>query len=336
MINTLIVGAGAIGQAFALALTHNSHVKLSLYLKEHHAAHARSHGFRVSTLNKARTTQHLRDFEVLTSTNDLHTQGVFDLVLLCVPSTALRNASWLAEFASAIGPQTTVVVFQPGLDDLERCARHFNREQLVCGMLPFMSFASQEGHTQVWIPPFSKIPLSGTEWRTQLVASALKHGGVMSTRTAHDVRAELATTGPLLDMAMVGLAIADWDLKALRSHYDLLELTCDAIRESIAIGSWFSGRSLPTFTRFIRPSLLTAVTWALPKLAPFDIEAFFQKHYTKLASQTDQMLTTRIAHAKTQRLECHALETLAKRYRKHTRPTPQSQTLEREETCLLH
>src|SRR5207248_2294018 len=198
--NVLIVGAGAVGQVLG-AHFQKGGARVSVLVKEKHAAEARA-GFTLRALHKKGATLAFSP-EVVTA----HAGGRWDLIVLCMSSTALKSGAWLDELARAEG---TFVAIQPGLEDPAYVAARVGAERLVWGMFPLIAFAA-EGATSWYLPPLGKLPFSGA--RAKQVVDLLNAGGLPS-RVHRDVPSAIAFSGPLLEMLIVSLEIAGWKLRA--------------------------------------------------------------------------------------------------------------------------
>lgn len=312
----LLVGAGAVGQVFGRYLR-AAGCDIAFLVKEKHAQEARS-GFTLYALGsheRAPTPELLSGFEVLVSTHEV-AQRHWDQVWLCVSSTALRESDGWGELAQATGGATWVML-QPALDDREGVLRWLPEEQLVSGMIPFLSFHAplkpgdpfpQPG-TAFWFPPLARGLFSGPPVRLETILRTLKAGGYPAQRTPDALRAA-APAAAVLTVAITGLEAAGWSFERWLRH-DALERVVRAAREAVRIAAWRT--HAPTFPilPLLRP---TFFRWLLPvasRVVPMDLEAYLKVHFIKVGAQTRQMLRTYIELGRSAGLPVESLQALA-------------------------
>lgn len=311
----LVVGAGAVGQCYGYYLSRGG-AELSFLVKAKYKAELEQ-GLTVYPLNKSRwKPQRLEGFGVLDSMAEV-AQQTWNQVWLCVASTAL-NDDWLAELAQAVG-DATLVSFTPGLEDRSRICAHFPEEQVVQGMIPFMSFqAPLEGMEKphepgvAWyIPPFSPTPLTGEAERRDWAIWALERGGA-PVASHVDVGQAAAAAAAVFQPYLVALELADWRFAGLRRHPDL-KLAKAAGDEALAVVRDFHGQ-LPRLPGLLnRPLTVSVATRFAPLLIPYDMETFLKYHFSKVAAQTSQMLATWCRQAEARGLEHSSLSLLAEK-----------------------
>jgi ketopantoate reductase len=233
-----------------------------------------------------------------------------DCVFLCMSSTALRRGSWLDELAPTWGG-ATVVGIQPGLDDLRFVSERVGAHRVVWGMFAFMSWASGDG-VSFYRPPLGALPLTGDRERVQPIVETLRRGGLPARRHP-DVVSALAFGGALLDLHMVALECAGFDFASLRGDRELVADMHRAMREALLVTSALRGRRAPLGLRLVRPWLTRLALRLLPRLVPFDVELYLQRHYTKVADQTIAGLRHYLSLAARASLPHHALERMLAR-----------------------
>jgi hypothetical protein len=280
--NILVVGAGAVGQVLGAHLQAGG-ARVSVLVKDKHAAEARR-GFTLKALHRKNQTLAFTP-EVVTSTADAVKQP-WDLVVLCTSSTALRSGPWVDELALASG---TFVCIQPGLEDPDYVKKRVGAERVVWGMFPLVSFA--DGESTAWYqPPLGKLPFSGPH--AEKVVAALNRGR-LAARVHPDVPSAIAFSGPLLEMLIIALEIAGWQLRAVGPQ---LGDAMKGLREALAVIARHRQSPAPFFLKLVRPWMIKL---ALPllRLAPFDVEEYVRRHFTKVGDQTVAGLDNLIAHA---------------------------------------
>lgn len=290
----LVVGAGAVGQAYAYWLLRGG-AQLSFLVKPKYAAAMRA-GQTVYPLNRSKWRgEALGDYGVLDDLGEV-AASTWDQVWLCVASTALSEA-WLAELAEAIG-EATLVSLTPGLEDKARICRFVPEDQVVLGMIPFMSFQAPLPGSErevapgvAWYcPPFSPTPFSGAAARRDWALWALEQGGGKGASHV-DVGRSSAAAAAVFQPYLVALEMSDWSFRALRRHPGL-GLARRAGTEALGVVRSVHG-SAPRLPGLLnRTWVLKAITYGGPWLPPFDLETFLRVHFTKVGAQTLAMLET--------------------------------------------
>ncbi|MBL9038259.1 MAG: ketopantoate reductase [Archangium sp.] len=296
--NVLVVGAGAVGQVFALSLARGGATVSFLVRPKHGARDALQlfeQGGEASTLTA----------QWLTSLDALKRQS-WDQVWLAVPATAYEGDE-IPRVLEATGDTTVVVLATEG-GDLVPAARR------VLGAIPFMAWQhplpGQPGAPGVayWWPPLAQVPLSGVApERVEAVRALLRRGGLRAQRV-DDVAKLGAPVTALLNASVVALEAAGWKLRDFHGRWTTL--AARAAREMMRI----DGVS-PVFRAVTRGPALRVVWWLAAKVVPFDLEAYVQFHFTKMGEQTRAGLGRWIRDGRERGLPVDALEAL-----KHTLP----------------
>ena len=310
--NVLIVGAGAVGQVYGRHFQRGG-ADVAYLVKPQHLDETRG-GLTLYPLNDGRPPPPVRfeGFEALTEAGGRK----LDAAVLCVSSPALRGG-WLDALAAATG-DATVVMLQPGLTDREYVAARVGEGRLVSGLIGFIAYAAPLSDeplplpgTAYWFPPFQMCPFTGAIERVRPIVDALRRGG-FPARIHPDVPSELAFKGAVLETLVVALEHAGWSFAALRRDRELLELAIRASREVASLAEKTLGKKAPAATRRLRPWMVRLITWAAPKVAPFDLEAFFRKHFTKVGDQTRETFVTYAQLSATHGVPTPALLALAR------------------------
>lgn len=290
----LVVGAGAVGQVYALHLAKAGH-RISFFVKEKYRAELRG-GLALHRLGRRTATEKLAGYGIVTSPAEV-AAGRWDQVWLALSSDALRGE--LAGSVLAAVGKATVVCLQPDIGDAERVRRQVPPAQVVQGMIPFISFQSplpgREGPAGMayYLPPLSTTMLAGEASRTDAVCTALRAGGLRAKRVADFARATAATTA-MFQCLIATLESNGWDLSGL-PRSAVLPRGLAAAREALAaVGAETGAKILP-----MRP-LLHPLPWRLvmplvPAVFPFDIEVYLKYHFSKVGVQTRLMLESYIA-----------------------------------------
>jgi hypothetical protein len=271
----LVVGDGALGQVFGLWLTEGGASVTYLVKPGRDDWEAR-------TLYRLRrwggpVERRLRPARVTTEVRD----GPWDMVWLCVSSTALRGA-WLREMGERTGDATIVSIGQD-LHDRAVLAEVWPAGRIVRVTPAVLAYAGPLSDEvpapgiAYWTPPGAANRVSGE--RARSVVAALR--GTRARLARGPGAGELAAARMVPYIA--ALEAAGWSLPALRAR---LRLPTDASAEAVHL---LGGR-----TSAVRPPLGLLLR-LLPRLVPFDLTRYLEAHFTKVADQTRLMLDGWIA-----------------------------------------
>ena len=302
MVTALVVGAGAVGQVYGHYLQRGG-ASVSYLVKEQYKEECEK-GF---TLFRCRrrglgNEEFFRAQAIYTRFDELRDQQ-FDQVWLAVPSTALRS-EWLRQLRDAIG-NATVVMLQPDLDDRDYVMKVFPPEQVVCGVVNFISYqtplpdlpghdldADKRGVAYLLLPMMTA-DFSGSPERVPAVAEAMASGR-FNVKIEKDASRVYADRSAWMIPLVAALELENWSFKRLMQSPSL-ELAVDAAKEALQVVA----------TKFDKPQNWTerlfSIFWvkmALPVirfLSPMDAESFVKFHFVKTAAQTRMMLKTFIA-----------------------------------------
>lgn len=315
--NVLLVGAGAVGQAYGRHFQRGG-AKIAYFVRPKYAEEVRQ-GFAVYPLNERKAALgpvQLSGFEVYTKNSEA-AERVWDLVVLCISSTALRSGTWFDELIPAIG-QATVVSLCPGPHDNAFVLERVPTERTVFGLIGLTSYPGPlEGETLpspgmvYWIPPGAKMAFSGSATATSTVVAMLNKGG-LSSKVVPDTALTSAFAGPLLQMIIVALELVGWKFRALRKDKKTMDLAYGAMRESFALAEHRMNTKTPLGLRLVRPWNLRLILRLIPYVVPFDMERFFEKHFTKVGDQTEDTLLTLSGLAEENALPHTSLASLGK------------------------
>ncbi|MFN7144443.1 MAG: ketopantoate reductase family protein [Myxococcota bacterium] len=313
-IRALIVGAGAVGQVYGLALQ-RAGVDVSVFVKPKYAAKARA-GFLLHALNRPAGPVRLDGVGVLTTADEVRAQR-WDQVWLAVSSTAIEGP-WLEDILAATG-DATVVCLQPGPEGRARVAP-LAGSRMITGIIGFVAYqAPLPGETRFaepgiafWFPP-GPSPFAGPAPRVQPVVDALRKGGCPAAVTPSTDAA--ATFGSALLQVHVGaLDSVDWSWDRVRRG-DHLALAARAWREAASVGAAMLGVRRPWWAGLVRPWGTRLALRILPRLVPIDLPTYLGYHFTKVGDQTRANLDVWIVEGRKRGLPVTALETLRGRMR---------------------
>jgi hypothetical protein len=286
----LIIGAGAIGQVFARHF-HLGGAEVHLLVRPRQQAMAQA-GLPLYPLNdkQYRTTPDKLKLTVHVD-QDSALKTPFDLIALAVSSTALRKGDWLARLGSDRG-QAGILGLSGSVTDADLIAKYCSGADIAWAMLAIISFtaplpgeADVEPGIAYWLPPFSRIAMSGPDAVMTPVLDTLSRGG-LPVKRVENVRVDAAFASPILTQTIHALECADWSFSTLRRDRELLPLAVASMHESWALAETVHSQKRPFGLGFVRPismrRVLTVSRWAVP----FPLERFIQYHYTKVADQT--------------------------------------------------
>jgi ketopantoate reductase len=179
MSKILIIGAGAVGQAYGFHLQEGG-ADVTFFVREKYKAEL-AEGLLIDCLSgKLKGSHRFSAYGVCTTIAEVASTH-WDQVWLCISSPALYG-DWLNPLIGAIG-QASLIMLQPGMNDYAHVTALVPRERVVYGMITLASFhaplAGEEGDPTMtwWFPPFSSAPFSGVPERTQPIIKLLKRGG---------------------------------------------------------------------------------------------------------------------------------------------------------------
>jgi len=309
-----IVGAGSLGQPFGHYLAEGG-AEVTYIVKDKYASDARQ-GF---TLHEwglfGRPTAHdFHNFDVIVDYDQLERHD-FDQLWLCIPSPAIRG-DWLNELLEAVG-STTLVSIQPGLRDRDYLEEHYPSDRIVSVRVSLIAYPTPlpgedlpEGDIAYIMPPGERISVGGAaRARNHQVAESLEAGGC-SSGVRNDVRAATLQSGALMETTIAGLEIAGWNLSAFR-HHPVTKTVSNAAREALDVVAAYTETSVPMTAKFATSRL--PLTWGLSMgnwIAPFDLEAYLKRHFTKVGDQTRAHLDEWIEIGRERERKVSSLETL--------------------------
>jgi len=297
VVAALIVGAGAVGQVYGHFLQRGG-ASVSYLVKEKYKAECEK-GFtlyrcRRSGLGAAETFKAdniFTDYEAIS-------QQRWDQVWLAVSSADLRGG-WLEQLRDAVG-DASIVMLQPDLDDRDYVYSVFPQQQVVCGIVNFISYqtplpdlpdyhpdASKEGVAYLVLPMMSA-EFSGNAERLPDVMEAMAQGR-FNVKVEQDASRIYADRSAMMIPLVALLELENWSFKRLRFS-NSLDLAVGAAREALSIVAAKFGRRLNWTERMFS---LFWVKMGLPlmrMLSPMDAESYVKFQFVKTAPQTRMML----------------------------------------------
>jgi ketopantoate reductase len=325
--SALVVGAGAVGQVFGYHLARGGAQVTFLVRPERREESAR--GFDLYPLRGFRpgsAPQRFTQFALISSAQEVAARR-FQQVYLTVPSPAVEGP-WLRDLIAAAA-DATLVSLQPDAHDhaLIRAAGA-RPEALVYGAIALVSYAAPlPGETRFpapgtayWLPPLARSPFSGprdlqgaargrNRARVAEIVASLRRGG-LPAMPHPDVERALALANAVGMTYLTALERAGWSPRAL-GQSELLALCARALRESLAIVRAAGTRLPPGAGIIARPRLLTILLRIGARLAPFPLDAYLQRHFTKVGAQTRLIVARLLAQGTSAGVQAPALTQLA-------------------------
>ena len=310
----LLVGAGAVGQVYAWHFFRAGH-DVHFFLKEKHVAEAQR-GFTLYDLNddKKRTNPVLFTEFGCQSDWAAVAEKRWDQVWLCMSSAALAQTD-LQPMAQAIG-EATVVVLQPGPDDLRKVQAVVGEERAVAGMITFMSYhAPLSGETvprpgiAFWIPPLTPMAVDGERVRAEAVIATLNGAKVRAALRPGFHTRSVHSTGFFMAF-LAALELGDWRFRTLGKNKVLLQTLKSAQREIHAAVAGHYGVKAPCALQALPVGLVPGALRLARNVTPVDLEVFFEAHFSKVRAQTVALLTLYAGQAEAQGLKHEAIDSL--------------------------
>lgn len=282
----LIVGAGAVGQVYGFHLSQMG-CDVSVLVKPKYEQAARKgyllhrHTLRGSTVHSFKPDR--------VFTDAASARGIWHQIWLCVPTPAIYEP-WFDDFARQMVGDSTLVVFQPGLDEYDYICTRFNKERVVQGMIGMISYqAPLPGeHLQpgvaYYFPPFTPSSFSGPPDRATAVVEALQRGGCPAA-LSQDAGREASIGTSLLTPMIAGLEVANWSFDRFSSS-PMLPLALDAAAETAAIVEAKTGAKSRILAKIQKPWIFKFALPVARGILPFPLETYLRTHFTKVRSQT--------------------------------------------------
>lgn len=286
MQRVLIVGARAVGQVFGRHLqAGGAHVDVLVRPSQVEAARA---GFVMYPLNRHHPRREPVRFvpdDVLDAPEAIPSDR-YDQVYLCLPSPALHAEGLVAAVAAHAG-EAIVTFITAAIGDRELMASHVPEERLVQAFIGLISYAAPlpgeavpEPGTAYWFPPMVRSGVAGPDAARDAVASALEAGGLPAQSLS--AMQTSGMSGAVLMPHLLALEACGWSLSTLRGSPRLAEAGA-ATDEARAIVAAREGLDAPGH---LPPTLMWLVLAGAPWVFPFPLEAYLERHFTKVGDQT--------------------------------------------------
>lgn len=311
--NVLIVGAGAVGQVYGRHLVAGG-AQVTFYVREKYLDEVRQ-GFTMYDLNRSKEPVRFEGAPAIATLDEVRA-GQWDQVWMCISTTALYG-DWLGPFLQATG-DATIVVFQPGLRVGQLLSPHLPPSRIANGVIAFSSWhAPLPGSTRpqpgtaYWLPPMATNLFEGPG--SAEIVVTLKRGGLSAKRG--DAEAQTTRGSSILLTLVAALECAGWSFAGVRAS-PWSQLAADAGKQALAISCAYADIAPGPAGMVASPLVEGMLTRLAPVIAPFDIERFFQVHFTKVGGQTEVALDGWIEEGARQGLPTDRIETLRAELRK--------------------
>lgn len=309
----LIIGAGAIGQVYGAHLAAGG-ADVGVYVRAKHVR-AACEGYALHRLRRMRAPQTLtfHPSHVVTSLDAVRNEP-WDILMLAVPSDRLDDE--LLEAVAPRGKLRRIVTLQPGFHGISKLTQHVPREKMITGTVGFIAYhAPLPGEAlpkgvAFYLPPLVKSVFSGEG--SEEIVELLNRGG-LPAKLSEDARHMMVTSTAVLTPHIAALEAANWSFKKLRSS-DLLQLANRGTQEALRACEALDGVDTSIPRRILRPALVRVALRGGSMVFPFNLEAYLAAHYTKVRSQSLQLLSEYIELAHSNN-EGRALEELRGRIR---------------------
>lgn len=317
MAKVLIVGAGAVGQVYGHYLQRGG-AEVSFLVKEKYKD-ACDEGFALYRSRRVGLSapERFKAESILTSYEQVANEQ-WDQVWIATSSTDLRGP-WLEALKNAIG-DSTLVMLQPDLDDKDYVLQFFSPDQLVYGLVNFLSYQTplpdmpshhadydKKGVAYLLLP-MMVAEFSGDPERLPGVLDALADGR-FPVKIQQNVPRIYADRSAMMIPLIALLEMNSWSIDRLRKS-ELLDTSIDAVQE--ALGVVAAKFHLPlnwtekNFGAFWLKVGLPLIRW----LAPMDVESYLKYQFQKTAGQTRFMLEHFIAQGEKEGKDVDSLRTL--------------------------
>lgn len=315
MKNILMIGAGAVGQAYGYQLAEAGH-QVTYLIKEKYRT-SLEQGAYLYQLHKDKSLQRPLHYTNFALTSDWSTlnETQWDQIYLCVSSSALASIPF-HQLKQAVTTNTTLVVLQPGPKDMARVTQHIAPDQVVQGTITLISYkvplndevVVQPG-TAYWLPPLAPVPFAGAHDRVRDIVITFKQAQIPARVAPSLEKDALYATAAFLTF-IAALETADWQFDVLINSRSRRRALTTATKQAIAALHLETDISPPLWHRLINPVTLRMLLTVAPKVTPFDLEAFFRVHFTKVHHQTQEILQTYLAMAEKQHIDAMELAQL--------------------------
>lgn len=315
MNNILIVGAGAVGQAYGYQFA-QSGKQVSFFIKEKYRDEL-SQGMTLYHLNQDKKRKRPIDFRHygLISSWQEASKIHWDQIYLCISSTAFLQFDF-SGLKRVVSDDTIVVILQPGLHDYERACEHLPKEQLVQGMITLSSYHGPMPGEQLpkpgvayWFPPMAATPFSGNPIARAAVIKTFKQANMNAVANPNLHKLAPYATAAFM-VFLTALETSHWKFAELAADKPLQQQMLAAQKQAFSAVSKDTGIAPPLWQHLVSAWLVRMLLRLAPRVAALDLETFFQVHFTKVKDQTKLFMNTYIAAAQQHQIAAAELTAL--------------------------
>ena len=299
--NILIVGAGAVGQVYGHHFQQQGH-QVTFLIKEKYQAEL-SQGMTLYHLNKDKSLENpisFDEYQLITDWPD-HSSHNFDVILLSIPSTALRHLPF-ADVERCCSQKTPILMLQPSAEDFAILADNLPGVPLAEGLISLIAYQtplidnrnqqlSQQPDKRgiaYYLPPMA-MPLSSDNQQLARQLTTLFNDSNIKARVSRSAIADSKVPSAFLMTFLCALEAADWNLEQLSQNKTLLRELTSAQRFFLPTRlpqGWQQTIASILVTAALRPMLYRLLIRVAPWLLPLPLEAYLKFHFSKVRQQT--------------------------------------------------
>ena len=308
----LIVGAGDVGRTYGHHLQRGG-ASIAFLVKEKYRQSAqRGWTLRWMRPAQAALTDRFEAQGILTSMDAVARES-WDQVWLAMSSDAL-DPSWLDPLLLAVR-DAPIIGLQPGMDDDEMLQSRICSDRLVQGLIGIVAWESplpgEQGTPEglaYWFPPLSASLFCGPRPLVDNIVRTLKKGGCPARRVDDVAQVRARASGALMPL-ITALEASNWSFSQL-AHSDQLATGLRGAQEALAIVAAHRAEGRPIWRCLLKGFLVRLLLPIARRLAPMDLERYLRHHFTKVGSQTRQMMRSYIDVGTRHALPTNTLDSL--------------------------
>ncbi|MEZ4462208.1 MAG: 2-dehydropantoate 2-reductase [bacterium] len=321
----LIVGAGAVGQVYGHHLA-EAGCSVSVLVKPKYEEAAKEgyilhhHSLRRSTVKKFKPDNVFTDVS--------KARGIWHEIWLCVPTPAIYEP-WFDDFVRHMVGESTIVAFQPGLDEHDYLCARLGADRVVQGLIGMISYqAPLPGeHLQpgvaYYFPPLAPSSVGGPADRATPVVELLQKGGCPAA-LSEDAYEQQALGSSILNPMIVGLEIEDWSFDQFASS-STLALAVDAATEAAGIVEAKTRAKSWLLNKVRKPWVFKLAMPLARWLMPFPLETYLRYHFSKVRTQTARNVTQYLEYGGKLRVPIVSIRRLHDKWNRTLDVTPGTQ-----------
>lgn len=309
--NVLIVGAGAVGSIYGAALA-KAGDDVTFWVRPKYEQDLEK-GIYINEVGIFGGQKSFLFDQFSLATNATSVSKTPDEIWLCVSKPAVKKP-WVEELADAF-PDAEFVSFQPGLFDFSQLSDRVPDRVNNGGVIGVVSYQPHgpNGHDDMTVfhPPGSPTMMFGP--KAEEISERLNRGGCPA-KVEQDALKIAPQMSVVLMTFVVALEIGDWSLEKFLSTPELRELWESSATQAMdAVCQELNADKIGAAKLITARRAFSAALKVIPKVAPFDVEAYLKYHFTKVRTQSMQMIQEYIDVANKHGLPNDALQQLLKK-----------------------